>query len=89
MIVTIGFVTSAAPASPSSLLRGNNLIKWAFWVEVGGEEWNSVTQRNCITKMCVSFHCSQYRERERRRRRDICAELGDPIDNTGDISPHS
>ena len=70
--MTIGFVTSAAPASPSSLLRGNNLIKWAFWVEVGGEEWNSVTGRNCITKMCVSFHCSQYREREEEEEGYLC-----------------
>ena len=48
-----------------------------------------MSHREIVLQRCVSASIALNIERERRRRRDICAELGDPIDNTGDISPHS
>ena len=47
-----------------------------------------MSHREIVLQRCVSAAIALNIERERRRR-DICAELGDPIDNTGDISPHS
>ena len=59
----------------------NNLVKWAFWVE------------EIFIQRCVSFHCSQYREREKLgggERGDICAEFEIPLTIYPGISlPHS